>query len=244
MCIHVYMSTSSVICAYTITFIDAFCRSMTVIVTDRRIDVYTLAILNKKGGAGKTLVTSSLGVAAAAAGLKVAIADLDPQASACAWADVRETDDLAVVSTVPNRLKKVQTQCEEAGVELLIIDTAPSADSGLLAAARVADCVLMPTRPGLGDLAALRDTLELISTVQVQKAALLNSPKTAALKTEASTAVTSLGVELVPVVFGDRVAFQHAFTSGLGVSEYEPSGKAAGELNRLWKWVSKSMEGS
>lgn len=219
-------------------------RNITPIKTDRHIDVYTLAILNKKGGAGKTLVTASLGVAAAAAGLKVAIIDLDPQASACAWADVRESDDLAVISAVPNRLEKVQTQCAGAGVELLIVDTAPSADSGLLAAARVADVVLMPTRPGLGDLAALRDTLELINTVKVPKAALLNSPKTVALRNEASTAIASLGVELLPVVFGDRVAFQHAFTSGLGVTEYEPNGKAAGELKRLWKWVSKSMENS
>ncbi len=215
---------------------------MTAINTDRRIDVYTLAILNKKGGAGKTLVATSLGVAAADAGLKVAIADLDPQASACAWADVREADDLAVISAVPNRLEKVQTQCADAGIDLLIVDTAPSADSGLLAAARVADVVLMPTRPGLGDLAALRDTLELINMVKVPKAALLNSPKTTALRTESSAAISSLGVELVPVVFGDRVAFQHAFTSGLGVSEYEPSGKAAGELKRLWNWLSESME--
>ena len=217
---------------------------MTPIKTGRRIDVYTLAILNKKGGAGKTLVTTSLGVAAAAAGLKVAITDLDPQASACAWADVRESDDLAVISAVPNRLEKVQAQCAGAGIELLIVDTAPSADSGLLAAARVADVVLMPTRPGLGDLAALRDTLELINTVRVPKAALLNSPKTVALRNEASAAIASLGIDLLPVVFGDRVAFQHAFTSGLGVTEYEPSGKAAGELKRLWKWVSESMEDS
>ena len=219
-------------------------RNIKPVKTGRRIDVYTLAILNKKGGAGKTLVTTSLCVAAAAAGLKVAIADLDPQASACAWADVREADDLAVISAVPNRLEKVQTQCAGAGIELLIVDTAPSADSGLLAAARVADVVLMPTRPGLGDLAALRDTLELINTVKVPKAALLNSPKTVALRNEASTAIASLGVELLPVVFGDRVAFQHAFTSGLGVTEYEPSGKAAGELKRLWKWLSESMESS
>ena len=49
----------------------------------------TIAIVSRKGGAGKTTVVTHLAVAAEAAGLRVALFDLDPQASAALWSDHR-----------------------------------------------------------------------------------------------------------------------------------------------------------
>ena len=45
----------------------------------------TLAVLSRKGGTGKTTLTVNLSVAAELAGHKVAIVDLDSQASASEW---------------------------------------------------------------------------------------------------------------------------------------------------------------
>ncbi|MBV5334152.1 ParA family protein, partial [bacterium] len=45
----------------------------------------TLAIISRKGGAGKTTIAVHLAVAAEAYGIATAIFDLDPQASAALW---------------------------------------------------------------------------------------------------------------------------------------------------------------
>ena len=52
----------------------------------------TLAILSRKGGTGKTTLAVHLSVAATLAGHTTVLIDLDPQASACKWSDIRQAD--------------------------------------------------------------------------------------------------------------------------------------------------------
>ena len=54
--------------------------------------MHTIAIVSRKGGAGKTTVAVHLAAAAEQAGRRAAILDVDPQASASAWSDRREAD--------------------------------------------------------------------------------------------------------------------------------------------------------
>ena len=204
----------------------------------------TLSITTKKGGAGKTAIATSTAAIAAGDGLNVAIIDIDPQASACVWADVRDADDsvpsVPVVSVAPSRLDKEIEKCKKLEIDLCIVDTAPSADSGLLAAARASDLCLLPSRPGLADLAALKDTVALLNGKNT--ATVLNAVTTKSLKIEGLAALEGLGLPVAPVAIWQRVAWGHAFSGGWGVSEYEPSGKAADELRRLWRWIKSELE--
>ena len=89
----------------------------------------TLAIVSRKGGAGKTTIALHLAVAAEAMGLTVAVFDLDPQASAALWGDRRGEGGPAVVPAQASRLGLLLDQARAQEADLVILDTAPHADS-------------------------------------------------------------------------------------------------------------------
>ena len=122
-----------------------------------------VAIVAQKGGTGKTTLAVSLAVAGGLRGHTVAIVDLDPQASACNWADRREADFPVVVSAQPARLRaRSGVRPKSRAADLLLIDTPPRAEQAALAAAKAADLVLIPCRPAIYDLETVATTVELI----------------------------------------------------------------------------------
>ncbi len=111
-----------------------------------------VAILSQKGGTGKTTVSLHLAVAAERRAKSVAVIDLDPQASSAGWKDSRASDTPVVVSIPHTRLAQALQTAEEAGADLALIDTAPHSEAAAVAAAKAADLVLIPCRPGILDL--------------------------------------------------------------------------------------------
>ncbi len=93
----------------------------------------TISIVSQKGGVGKTTLAVHLAVAAANAGYTVALIDLDPQATAAQWADWRGSDNPAVVAAPHARLGPTLAEAQKAGVDLVVIDSPPAADSAAVA---------------------------------------------------------------------------------------------------------------
>jgi chromosome partitioning protein len=197
-----------------------------------------IAILSQKGGAGKTTLALHLAVAAERDGLSTAVIDLDPQASAAGWSDSRTVETPAIVSAQATRLPQVLEAAMNAGAALVIIDTAPHSESAALAAARAADLVLIPCRPSILDLRAIGNTVDLAKLADKPCVVVLNTvPPRGSLGDEAKQAVAGYGVDIAPIVLGQRAAFQHALTAGLTAQEYEPHGKAADEATQLYMWI-------
>ena len=115
-----------------------------------------IALVCQKGGTGKTTLALSLATVALAAGRQVVVVDLDPQASACEWSDLRGEETPAVIDAQPARMEAVVERAREHGVELLLIDTAGRTEQAALAGARVADLVLIPLQPSVVDLKTCR----------------------------------------------------------------------------------------
>jgi chromosome partitioning protein len=66
----------------------------------------------------------------------------------------------------------------------------------------------------------------------------------AGVVTEARRALSVYGLPVCPVVISQRVAFSYALNGGLAVTEFEPEGKAAGEIRKLWEWICANVNHS
>ena len=198
----------------------------------------TIAIISQKGGAGKTTVAVHLATAAAAAGHAAAIIDLDPQGTAASWGDRRQAAAPEVVSGQAVRLPILVDAAKAAGADLLVLDTAPNADQTALRAAQVADLVLVPCRAATFDLEAIKTTLTLAQIAQRPSFVVLNAvPPRSAIGREAAEGLEGQGAQVAPVMLSQRAAFAHGVIDGRTAQEFEPGGKAAEEVDRLYLWL-------
>jgi chromosome partitioning protein len=200
----------------------------------------TISILGQKGGTGKTTTALALAVAATHAGRSVAVIDLDPQTTATNWADRRKAEDgLTVVSCQVARLRFVLDAARNEGADLVIIDTPAKSSEAGIEASRAASVALVPVRPQIYDLEtlpAIRDILRLAGDPSAF--VLINSaPIQGKRHLEAQGIAESLGFAICPVVLYQRAAYGDAPTNGQTVTEYEPEGKAALEVEQLYKFT-------
>ena len=124
----------------------------------------------------------------------------------------------------------------------MIIDTAPKSESAALAAARLADLVVVPCQPSSLDLDAIADTVNIASLAAKPAVFVLNNCRaSSSLAEQAEDALRSYQLPIAPVRLGNRVAFVKSLSEGKGVLEFEPSGPAAREISLLYTSVMKQV---
>ena len=139
----------------------------------------TVAIISRKGGAGKTNIAVHLAACAEGRSMRAGIVDLDPQATSTKWAARRaENASLAgadVVSAQAFSLPKLLAEARGAGARLMLLDTAPHADAMAVDAARAADFVLIPCRPAIADIEAIPASADIARLAGKPFAVVLNA---------------------------------------------------------------------
>ena len=199
--------------------------------------MFTVALISRKGGAGKTTLACGLAVASEQEGLVTALVDLDPQGSASTWASLRIADTPAVISGHAAQLPTLLTAARDAGAKLAIIDTAPHSTDVALAAAHAADLVLIPCRASVADLHAIGTSIEITHQAGTAAVVLNAAPVQGSLVKQARAAIAAYEVEMIPVVLHHRIAHVHAFTDGLTAPKFARVSKAGTELTAVFHWV-------
>lgn len=120
----------------------------------------TIAVLNQKGGSGKTTIATHLARAYQLQGHSVLLIDSDKQGSARDWRAANEDNTTPVIGLDRTSLDK---DIKSLGKhDYIIIDGAPQATEIALAAIRASDFILIPVQPSPYDLWATANLIELI----------------------------------------------------------------------------------
>ena len=201
----------------------------------------TLAILSRKGGTGKTTLAVHLSVASTLAGYTTVLIDLDPQASACKWSDIRRADAPVVISAQEARLPEVLHKAKQNGVDLVVLDTPPKSDC--LETAEVSDFVMIPCQSAFFEITAIKSTVNAVKMADVPACIVFNEVKhNCSMLVKAQKAVSVYEIDCAPMIIGDRVAFSHPLADGETAQEFGSDDKAIREINALYKYVSKKLE--
>lgn len=204
----------------------------------------TLVIASQKGGVAKTTTATELAHAASSAGLAVAVIDTDPQATACFWVEARGKGDIAISPVFPALLASRIKALEGAGCDLAIIDTPAVSKDTASAAMRLADFVLIPTKPAAFDLRSMLETIEQARALEKPYAIVLTlcPPQHGVELTATLTRMAELHHEICPVLMHHYVAYPRAQKHGLSVLELDPEGKAAAEVRQLYAYTCRRLD--
>jgi len=205
--------------------------------------MYTVALIAQKGGTGKTTLAVSLAVAAGQVGMTSIIIDLDPQATSCNWKDRRKGDSPVVIDAQPARLAAAIAKAAENGVDFVVIDTPARNEQSALAAAKVADLVLIPCRPQAYDLETIPNTKEILTLAGNKPAiVILNAvPPVGDRHEQARELLNRLQVPVCPYTLGHRAVFGDAGAVGQAAQEYDPRGKGAAEILQVYKYTLSTL---
>lgn len=203
--------------------------------------MFTIAVVNQKGGSGKSTIAECLAVAALEAGCPAAILDLDPQGTAYAWSKRREAENPPVLSVTAASYRDQWEALREAGAGLVILDTPARLQDTVLGASAIADLVIVPAKTTVKDLERIESSVDLATTTGPKPVVVVfNQVRAQGTRAISATkALRDMDVTICPVRLGYRVAFEDADLTGETPLETEPEGKAADEVRKLYRFVEK-----
>lgn len=181
----------------------------------------TIAVINSKGGTGKTTTAVYLAVAARRQHPEWAIGliDADSQSSAIDWYEVAQNNEDRMPFTIIQAKNSLDLSYD---ADLLIIDTAPGDGTNIAKAAKRADVVIIPTEAETMALTRAKVTADAVGN----KGWLLftKTRRSTKIFSSACEAVNTLGLRRFATTIPDSVKYK----------SYGTVPKDLGAYSELW----------
>jgi chromosome partitioning protein len=198
-----------------------------------------ITIAQRKGGAGKTTLAAQLATAWLRRGARVALLDIDPQASLAAWVELRRArlgaENVGFdFAALPGWRAGQWIEDRARGAEFVVVDGPPHAEVEARIAVRAAGLVLVPVQPSPLDLWATKETLAMAGEERRGALVVLNRVLSrSSLADRVAAVLAAAGAAIAATRIGNRVALVRAMASGLGVVEIPGANSAAAEITAL-----------
>ena len=201
-----------------------------------------IALLNQKGGAGKTTLATHLAGELAMQGGRVTLLDADPQGSALDWAQRRLQNGqqrlYGVFGLARDSLHQEAPQIASQA-DYVVIDGPPRVAALARSALLAADLVLIPVQPSAYDVWASHEMVQLVIEArvfrpQLRAAFVINRRVVGTvIGREARAALADQPFAALPAEISQRIVFADSVAGGRLACEAAPTCAAAREIAAL-----------
>ena len=201
-----------------------------------------LTFASDKPDSGKSTLSASVAVQADRDGLAVALIDGDPAGTLALWGERRSAPAPSVIRAEPPELPEALDRLRQQGIDLAVIDTAPSERGSLDPVLTLSDFVAVPARPLEDDLATAPDMAGMMQVYAKPFVFVLNR---GSADDDASTAMALMRLAqhgtLATAVIPESPAFAEAMACGLTVAERSGTSPGGSEIAGLWSYLTSRM---